>query len=83
MSTLPPLARRRFVQGLAAGGALAALGGWRAALASPAPANELRGSEFHLEIGETPVNFTGAARIGTTVNGQLPAPSCVGAKATR
>ncbi|WP_427939412.1 copper resistance system multicopper oxidase [Achromobacter marplatensis] len=74
MSTLPPLARRRFVQGLAAGGALAALGGWRAALASPAPANELRGSEFHLEIGETPVNFTGAARIGTTVNGQLPAP---------
>ncbi|RBL81917.1 hypothetical protein DDE05_41255, partial [Streptomyces cavourensis] len=24
-----PLSRRRFVQGLAAGGALAALGGWR------------------------------------------------------
>ena len=67
MSTSPPLARRRFVQGLAAGGALAALGGWRAALASPAPANELRGTEFHLEIGETPVNFTGAARmLGTS-----------------
>lgn len=68
--------RRRFVQGLAAGGALAALGNWRAALAqTPAqPATELRGTEFHLEIGETPVNFTGAARIGTTVNGQLPAP---------
>ncbi|MBB1597551.1 copper resistance system multicopper oxidase [Achromobacter sp. UMC46] len=74
MSTSPPLARRRFVQGLAAGGALAALGGWRAALASPASAAELRGTEFHLEIGETPVNFTGAARIGTTVNGQVPAP---------
>lgn len=74
MSTSPPLARRRFVQGLAAGGALAALGGWRAALAAPAPATELRGTEFHLEIGETPVNFTGAARIGTTVNGQVPAP---------
>ncbi|CAB3718669.1 copper resistance system multicopper oxidase [Achromobacter kerstersii] len=86
MRTLPPLARRRFVQGLAAGGALAALGGWRAALAQspslsplqspshPASATELRGTEFHLEIGETPVNFTGAARIGTTVNGQLPAP---------
>ncbi|NMK47169.1 copper resistance system multicopper oxidase [Achromobacter sp. Bel] len=74
MSTSPPLARRRFVQGLAAGGALAALGGWRAALAAPAPAAELRGTEFHLEIGETPVNFTGAARIGTTVNGQVPAP---------
>ncbi|MNK37866.1 Copper resistance protein A precursor [compost metagenome] len=76
MTTSPPPGRRRFVQGLAAGGALAALGGWRVALAREhtAPAAELRGTEFHLEIGETPVNFTGAARIGTTVNGQLPAP---------
>ncbi|MFD4837999.1 copper resistance system multicopper oxidase [Achromobacter sp. NPDC058515] len=76
MTTSPTSTRRRFVQGLAAGGALAALGGWRAALAQrhAAPAAELRGTEFHLEIGETPVNFTGAARIGTTVNGQLPAP---------
>ncbi|WP_050784407.1 copper resistance system multicopper oxidase [Achromobacter piechaudii] len=68
------LSRRRFVQGLAGGGALASLGGWRAAFAAPAPVTELRGTEFHLEIGETPVNFTGAARIATTVNGQLPAP---------
>lgn len=76
MTASHPLSRRRFVQGLAGGGALAALGGWRSALAVPAPASaaELRGTEFHLEIGETPVNFTGAARIGTTVNGQLPAP---------
>ncbi|SSW69060.1 copper resistance system multicopper oxidase [Achromobacter agilis] len=76
MTASHPLSRRRFVQGLAGGGALTALGGWRAALAAPAPAAaaELRGTEFHLEIGETPVNFTGAARIGTTVNGQLPAP---------
>lgn len=68
--------RRRFVQGLATGGALAALGGWRHALARPAPVPtaELRGTEFHLEIGETPVNFTGAARVATTVNGSLPAP---------
>ena len=68
--------RRRFVQGLATGGALAALGGWRHALARPAtvPTAELRGTEFHLEIGETPVNFTGAARVATTVNGSLPAP---------
>lgn len=79
----PYSSRRRFVQGLSAGGALAALGGWRAALAqtpSMAPATdphatELRGTEFHLEIGETPVNFTGAARVATTVNGQLPAPT--------
>ncbi|MBP6706908.1 MAG: copper resistance system multicopper oxidase, partial [Achromobacter sp.] len=73
--TLPPIGRRRFVQGLAAGGTLAALGGWRAALAQPArQAAELRGTEFHLEISETPVDFTGKARIGTTVNGQVPAP---------
>ena len=79
----PYSSRRRFVQGLSAGGALAALGGWRAALAqtpsmTPATdphATELRGTEFHLEIGETPVNFTGAARVATTVNGQLPAPT--------
>ncbi|KGD93507.1 copper resistance protein CopA [Achromobacter sp. RTa] len=78
MTASHPLSRRRFVQGLAGGGALAALGSWRAALAAPArapaAATELRGTEFHLEIGETPVNFTGAARVGTTVNGQLPAP---------
>ncbi|WP_063584601.1 copper resistance system multicopper oxidase [Achromobacter ruhlandii] len=78
MTAFPIPARRRFVQGLAAGGALAALGGWRAAAASrhapPALPAELRGTEFHLEIGETPVNFTGAARIATTVNGQVPAP---------
>lgn len=68
--------RRRFVRGLAAGGALAALGGWRHASAQSgaAAAAELRGTEFHLEIGETPVNFTGAARVATTVNGRLPAP---------
>ncbi|PND33497.1 copper oxidase [Achromobacter pulmonis] len=76
MTNSHPFSRRRFVQGLAGGGALAALGNWRAALATPAPAAaaQLRGTEFHLEIGETPVNFTGAARVGTTVNGQVPAP---------
>jgi len=73
--TPPRAARRRFVQGLAAGGALAAMGGWRAAMAhAHPPADELRGTEFHLEIGETPVNFTGASRMATTVNGRLPAP---------
>ncbi|MFY3938381.1 twin-arginine translocation signal domain-containing protein, partial [Achromobacter xylosoxidans] len=35
MKTFPIPTRRRFVQGLAAGGALAALGGWRAASAGP------------------------------------------------
>ncbi|WP_175188389.1 twin-arginine translocation signal domain-containing protein, partial [Achromobacter denitrificans] len=36
MTASHPLSRRRFVQGLAGGGALAALGGWRSALAVPA-----------------------------------------------
>ncbi|CAM5220168.1 Copper resistance protein A [Castellaniella defragrans] len=34
----------------------------------------LRGTEFNLEIGESPVNFTGTPRMATTVNGSLPAP---------
>lgn len=70
-------ARRRFVQGVTLGGA-AMLGG----LIKPASAsvdstqsNVLSGTDFALEIGETPVNFTGAARMATTVNGQLPGPT--------
>ncbi len=35
----------------------------------------LRGTEFNLEIGESPVNFTGSPRMATTVNGSLPAPT--------
>lgn len=34
----------------------------------------LRGTEFDLEIGPTPVNFTGTAQVATAVNGQVPAP---------
>ena len=66
--------RRRFVQGLAAGGLLAGAGlrhGGAWAAAAPAV---LSGTQFDLEIGESPVNYTGRARRATTVNGQLPAP---------
>jgi CopA family copper-resistance protein len=35
----------------------------------------LSGTEFNLEIGESPVNFTGTPRMATTVNGSLPAPT--------
>jgi len=69
--------RRRFVQGLAAGGAAAGLGLWpRAswALASPGQANVLSGTEFDLVIGETPANFTGRTRTAIAVNGSIPAP---------
>jgi len=34
----------------------------------------LSGTEFDLEIGGLPVNFTGTPRMATVVNGQLPAP---------
>jgi len=34
----------------------------------------LIGPDFDLTIGETSVNYTGRARVATTVNGQLPGP---------
>ena len=42
---------------------------------SAAGAPVLRGSEFNLEIGESPVNFTGSPRMATTINGSIPAPT--------
>ncbi len=69
--------RRRFVQGLAAGGMLVGSGGWtyaRGALASPATPT-LTGTEFVLTIGASLANFTGRTRPAVTVNGVLPAPT--------
>ena len=71
------LSRRRFVQGLAAGGAIAGLGLWPRsswALKGPGNTNVLSGTEFDLSIGETPMNFTGRTRPAITVNGSIPAP---------
>jgi CopA family copper-resistance protein len=82
--------RRRFVQGLA-GGALVLAGtrrsGWSSAAAQTAASagnpftrdtdSILHGTEFHLEIGSREVNFTGAPRRATVVNGQLPGPVLV------
>ena len=78
---LPNLPRRRFVQGLAAGGVIAGLG--LAGFTSAAPAAStalgtapvLRGTEFDLVIDETPVNFTGKPAMATTINGMLPGPT--------
>ncbi|MGH8031962.1 MAG: copper resistance system multicopper oxidase [Luteimonas sp.] len=69
--------RRRFMQGLAAGGAIAGLGlwprsGWSQSAAGAAQA--LSGNVFDLTIGELAVDFTGARRRATVVNGRLPAP---------
>ena len=68
--------RRRFVQGLAVGGVLTGLGAWSPARAQSAnvASAELRGTELELSVGETMVNLTGRATVGTVVNGSLPAP---------
>jgi len=74
---LPHMSRRRFVQGLAAGGAVAALGLWPKpgwALKSPGQPQVLAGTEFDLSIGEVAANFTGRVRTGIAVNGSIPAP---------
>lgn len=75
----PP--RRRFVQGLAAGGVLASLPSFLgAALAavgqgSAAAAPVLSGESIDLVVAETAVNFTGTPRMATTINGSIPAPT--------
>ena len=74
--------RRRFVTGLAAGGALAGLGlsPFSSALATqnaalpPSALHELSGNNFHLILREQRINFTGKSRIATTINGLIPGP---------
>src|SRR5690348_6143505 len=74
------VSRRRFVQGLVSGSVVAGLGFARTPLLASdggrvdAGGAVLSGREFDLSIGEMPVNFTGATRRATVVNGQLPAP---------
>ena len=73
------LSRRRFVQGLAAGGVIGALGGlssggWASsgggqAATGNGTAPVLRGTEFDLVIGESAVNFTG--KPGMATKGEL------------
>ena len=82
--------RRRFVQGLALGGVAAGFGFARLpAFATDssrldAKRAELTGRDFDLSIGEMPVNFTGATRRATAVNGQLPgAAAALARRATR
>jgi len=68
------MSRRLFVQGVG-GSAVALAAGARGARGADAqfPA-VLRGTQFDLEIGSLPVNFTGRPRLATAVNGQVPAP---------
>jgi CopA family copper-resistance protein len=67
------VSRRNFLA--SAGAGLFVLGAARSlAWSQSTTQSVLSGTEFDLQIGETPVNFTGKSRIGTVVNGQVPAP---------
>ena len=76
--------RRRFVQGILAGGLATSLDFWRwpiaAAenLAPPIHADHstiLAGHSFDLAVERVPVNFTGRAAYATAVNGLVPGPT--------
>ncbi|MFT6914225.1 MAG: CopA family copper-resistance protein [Motiliproteus sp.] len=74
----PPLSRRGFVKGLAVGGIVSAMPGLLSANTRDTrlgSAPVLSGQDIHLVIDETPVNFTGATRMATTINGSIPAPT--------
>ena len=75
------LNRRRFVQGLAAGGVLAGLPGLLHAASDQrldtvtGAAPVLSGTDIDLVVAESAVNFTGNPRMATTINGSIPAPT--------
>lgn len=75
------MTRRRFVQGLIAGGVVAAMPSYVKAATgqgvntSTGSAPVLTGTEIDLVIAETLVNFTGNPRMATTINGSIPAPT--------
>lgn len=74
------LSKRRFVTGLTATTALGLLNshGFSHAASSLLTDKQaektLRGKNFNLDIGYSPVNFTGKTKQATTVNGGIPSP---------
>ena len=74
--TTTDLSRRRFVQGVAAGGALMAsgLGYSSMARSSYQRPQILSGNHFSLAFDYKKVNFTGKDRVATAINGSVPAP---------
>ena len=69
--------RRTFVKGLGAAGLAGGLGLWRPpvwAISSPGQPHVLAGTQFDLDIGQTPINVTGRTRTATLINGTLPGP---------
>lgn len=72
-----PVSRRRFVQGLAAGGAFAALNWGGYAFGETTPPHTpttLAGKHFELTVDSLPVNYTGKRSVATAVNGSVPGP---------
>lgn len=72
-----PLTRRRFVQGVAGSALLLGAGArrvWSASATDTSGGAILKGPQFQLTIDELAVNFTGATRMATAVNGRVPAP---------
>ncbi len=75
---LGSFSRRRFVQGIASAGAIAALGTNRFAAFSETARQtppELSGKHFELTLDTLPVDFTGRQAIATGVNGSSPGPT--------
>ncbi|ERO60165.1 hypothetical protein P308_14925 [Pseudomonas piscis] len=69
--------RRSLIKGLGVAGALAGSGLWHSPAwprANPGLPQEIRGRQFDLHIGQTPVNFSGTPRTAMTINGGLPGP---------
>lgn len=66
--------RRRFVQGLAAGGAALSWPGSARAEVNLGGMPLLEGNTFNLDIAPLAVNITGRRRTATAVNGSLPGP---------
>src|ERR1700744_3853953 len=78
---LPPLSRRRFVQGLASAGAVLAVNPRISLAEAPhTPAQPqtpaiLSGTHFELTADTFPVNYTGRRRMATGINGSTPGPT--------
>ncbi len=76
--SFPLVSRRRFVQGIAAGGAVAAMR-WTSRPAfgetSPCTPSILTGNRFELTVDSKPVNFTGHHASAHSINGSVPGPT--------
>ena len=73
-----PVSRRHFVQGIAAGGVVAARRWthWPAfAETAPYPLSTLEGKHFELTVDSMQVNFTGRHAVANAFNGSVPGPT--------